>query len=247
MRRKLILLGLYLAAGPWAAAQGIRIAFGTGMRDVAEALVEEFSRQTGHKPLLVAASPDETNRQAKTETSCDVWLTKDLGQLNNLYLAGRAAEKPRVFAKSSMVQVAGRTAPANGDGNLQNLTRNEVKKIVVMAPAGSAQGKETVRMLHNAGIYDQVKEKLLYATNQSEMRYYLSTKAADVGIASTTQAERSGQWQTIDQKLYRPTEYGVALLKGSPAPQWAVAQAFVQFLFSAKAKAILRNYGYEPA
>jgi molybdate transport system substrate-binding protein len=246
MKGALFFLGFFLTVCCMATAQKVRVAFGAGMRDVAEALVEEFGRQTGSKITLVAASSEDVLRQLKPAPPFELWLTKEIGPLNDLYLKGHLTEKPKVFAKSNMVQVAGKAPAVAGGGDLQNLTRQDVKKIVVMAPAGSAQGKETVRMLHNAGIYDQVKEKLLFASNQSEMQYYLNTKAAEVGITSTTQAQKVGPWKEIDHTLYRPTEYGVALFKGNQPAQLALAQAFVRFLTTAKAKLILRNHGYEP-
>ncbi len=247
MKRLLFFSSLLLACS-LATAQEIRVAFGTEMREVVEALAREYANQTGGKFVLVPANLDDIVKQLKSEAACDVWLTKELGQLNNLYLTGQVPEKPRVFAKSNMVQVAGKGPGPTQSNDLQNLTRSEVKKIVVMAPAGSAHGKETMRMLHNAGIYDQVKGKLLYATNQSEMQYYLNTRAAEVGISPAPQAkaQRGSQWQEINQKLYRPTEYGVACFKKNTVAPTTAAQDFARFLFSAKAKLILRNHGYEP-
>ncbi len=247
MKRLLFFSSLFLACS-LATAQEIRVAFGAEMREVVEALAQEYTNQTGGKFILVPANLDDIVKQLKSEASYDVWLTKELGQLNNLYLTGHVPEKPRVFAKSNMVQVAGNGPGPTQSNDLQNLTRNDVKKIVVMAPQGSAHGTETVRMFHNAGIYDQVKNKLLYATNHSEMQYYLNTRAAEVGITLAPQAktQRGSQWQEINQKLYRPTEYGVACFKKNAVAPTITAQDFVRFLFSAKAKFILRNYGYEP-
>jgi len=117
--------------------------------------------------------------------------------------------------------------------------------IAISKPTITPYGKAAVESFKNAGIYEKIKNKLIYAETIASVLFYVQNYA-DVGVISKSaiyskNIKNLGKfyYTDIDPKLYSPINQGILLLSDKKG-----AKEFYNFMFSKQAKSILKRYGY---
>lgn len=130
---------------------------------------------------------------------------------------------------------------------LEALRSNRVAHIAIANPDHAPYGRAAVAALTHAGIYDQVRSKLVLGENVAQAMQFVSTGAADAGIVALSLAmapasRDTGRWFDIPATDYPAIEQGGVIL------QWAsdveAARAFRGYLTSEPGRAILKQYGF---
>ena len=80
----------------------------------------------------------------------------------------------------------------------------------------------------------------------------LLSQAVEVGFTAKSvvldpSLKNQGTWVEVDPKTYSPIAQGVVLLKKKTAEPSVAARRFYDFLFSKRAHAIFRKFGYRVA
>jgi len=124
--------------------------------------------------------------------------------------------------------------------------KNESIKTIAMPEAKKAiYGDAGMEFLHNANLYESVKEKLLVVATVPQVSSYVSTHEVDVGIMNLTAAldsmDKIGGYIKIPQTYYTPIEIVAGSLKACEIDK--ACQEFVAFLQTPKAKEIFVKYG----
>ncbi len=104
-------------------------------------------------------------------------------------------------------------------------------------------------MLENAGIYDLVKDKLVFGESIAQTTQFISTGSADAGFTALSvlrspQFEGLGSSIEVPDSLHPPIEQGMVILKAGNDHKQEQARAFRDFLFSEKSREILEKWGY---
>jgi molybdate transport system substrate-binding protein len=121
----------------------------------------------------------------------------------------------------------------------------QANKIAIAKPELAPYGKAAVDYLKAEGLWDLVKDKLVYGDNISIATMYVASGAADIGFTALSLALSPGiaketQHLVLNPALYEPIKQRMVLMKN--APQEVVA--LYQFMQSPKAQSILRSFGY---
>jgi molybdate transport system substrate-binding protein len=100
--------------------------------------------------------------------------------------------------------------------------------------------------LRKAGIYEQVRPKLVYGENISQAAQFVQSGNAQAGILALSLALSPGMkegkvWQ-IPAEMHPPIEQGAVVLK--TAKNKPAALAFMNFVKSEEGRAILEKYGF---
>jgi molybdate transport system substrate-binding protein len=131
---------------------------------------------------------------------------------------------------------------------LQALLDPGVRKIAIANPQHAPYGRAAVAALENAGIYENVRDRLVYGENIAQAAQFVQTGSADVGLIAHSLAlagplQRKGQFWLIPADRYPPiTQAGVVL---SWAAHQDAAREVCAFLRSAKGRAMLQHHGFE--
>ena len=127
------------------------------------------------------------------------------------------------------------------------LLDSSVQKIAIANPQHAPYGKAAVAALQKAGINEQVKTKLVFGENISQAAQFVQSGNAQAGIIAlslaTSAAMRSGKSWLVPAEMQPAIEQGAVLLKS--AKDKKSAQAFLEFVKSAKGKEILAKFGFE--
>src|SRR5207237_6197642 len=121
-----------------------------------------------------------------------------------------------------------------------------VQRIAIANPSLAPYGRAAVSALQKAGIYEQVKAKLVYGENISQAAQFVQSGNAQAGIIAHSLAVSPGMeggevWE-IPADMHPPIEQGAVVLKSGKNKDAALE--FLNFVKSAWGRAILEWCGF---
>jgi molybdate transport system substrate-binding protein len=122
-----------------------------------------------------------------------------------------------------------------------------IRKISIANPQVAPYGRAAEAALRRAGLYDQVKPRLVFAENVAQAAQFLQAGSAEAGLISTTQAEHPALAQTgvlwrVPADTHPPLRQAGVILRRSLCP--AQARAFQAYLTGPEGQALLARHGY---
>ena len=121
---------------------------------------------------------------------------------------------------------------------------DDFTKLAITNQKTAPYGAAAVEAMEKLGVYAGVKAKLVRGDNLAQTYQFIVTKNAQLGFVAYSQvikAEGGSKWMVPDN-LYTPLRQDAVLLKTGENSE--AAKAFLNFLKSDEAHAILENYGY---
>lgn len=215
-----------------------------------QALNAEFKRAAPGTALTVATGASGSLfAQIKNGAPFDVMLSADTDYPKELVTAGLAeASSLRVFASGRLVAWSLRSDLDLSD--LAAAVRNPaVKKIAVAQPKTAPYGRAAQAALEKLGVWREAQAKLVVGESISQTMQFVETGNADIGFVALSvtlapQLQGKGRWQEVPPELYStvPLDHaGVLTTRGARNP---AATDYLEFLHSAAAKKIFREFGY---
>jgi len=226
----------------------ISVAVAANLSDVIEVFKAEFAKTNPNtKVNTVLGASGKFTTQIKAGAPFDLFLSADMTFPESLYAEKFAVTKPIVYASGALAMMS--TRGLDLSKGIGIITDAKVEKIALANPKTAPYGTASIEAFKNAGIYDKVESKLVFGESISQAVQFATT-AADVGFVhksafyseSMKKYKEGKDWVNVDTKLYTPIAQGIVLLK--QAENNAEAKAFYDFVLSAKAKQIFKDYGY---
>jgi molybdate transport system substrate-binding protein len=126
------------------------------------------------------------------------------------------------------------------------LLDNQVQKIAIANPEHAPYGRAAVAALQKAGIYEQVKPKLVFGENISQAAQFVQSGNAQAGIVAmslaVSPAMKNGKQWEIPGDMHPAIEQAAIAMKGAKNKE--AAKAFLEFVKSKDGRAILEKYGF---
>lgn len=223
------------------------VATAANVQFVMQELQKVFQKDTGIELDMVVSSSGKLTAQIREGAPFDLFVSADTRYPQEIFANGGADNPPKVYARGALVLW---TRDSTVTPQLTMLTQASVKKIALANPETAPYGQAAVEVLTEAGLYEQVKSKLVYGESIAQTTQYIATGAADVGftalsIVLSPEMKGKGTWTLLDSTAYTPIDQAAILLKHSEtSPKREKSQQFYDFLYSDKARAIFRQYGY---
>ncbi|HWQ76609.1 MAG TPA: molybdate ABC transporter substrate-binding protein [Syntrophomonas sp.] len=126
-----------------------------------------------------------------------------------------------------------------------DVTNAEVAKIALGEPATVPAGKYAEQVFTYLKNYDQVKAKAVYASDVRQVLNWVETGNVDAGVVYLTDAKISDKVKivaTASAESHKAIVYPAALIKTTN--NYTASRDFLNFLTSAKAKAVFDKYGF---
>lgn len=238
-----------LAGSARSQSRELRIAAAADLQFAMQDLAAQFEQSTHTKVDVTYGSSGNFFSQLQNGAPFDLFFSADIGYPRKLEAAGFAAP-------NSLYEYAvGRIAiwmPKNAVLDLAKLgckalLDSGVKKISIANPAHAPYGRAAIAALKNAGIYDEVKSKLVYGENISQAAQFVQSGNAQAGIVAMSLAlspgmEEGKRWE-IPADLHPPIEQAAIILKD--AKNESGARAFLKFVKSDAGRATLEKYGFK--
>ncbi len=240
----LVLLGL--ASSPVYAGE-VNIAVAADFSAPIERIVALFQKESGHTVKVSSGASGKLYTQIRAGTSLDVLLSADETIPKRLIQEGHAVGNSRfVYAIGKLVLWSAQPGFVDAKGavlNKGNFTKLAIADTKI-EPYGLA-AKETLEKLI---MWNAMQEKLIKGESVAQTYQLAATENAELAFISLSQIMRDGKitegsWWLVPSELHNPIRQGAVLLAG--AKDKIAAQAFLEFLKSNKALAIIRSFGYE--
>jgi molybdate transport system substrate-binding protein len=104
-------------------------------------------------------------------------------------------------------------------------------------------GRAAVESLQALNLWSELEPKVIYGQNVSQAKQYVATGNAEVGFIPLALVKPGeGKYIEIDERLHRPIDQALAVVKTSHKQEWA--RRFTSFVLSAEGQAFLAKYGY---
>jgi len=184
-------------------------------------------------------------QQIEQGAPADVFISAGKKQMDALEQKGLLVPGTRTnLANNRLVLIVPNNSTL-GINSFNTLTDPKVKRIAVGEPRSVPAGQYADQVLKQLKIYDQVKPKLVFASNVRQVLAAVESGNADAGLVYASDAKISKKVKVAlvaDEKSHSPIVYPMAVLKSSKNVD--VAKTFVQFLSSDQAQAVLQKYGF---
>ncbi len=226
----------------------INVAVAANVSYAIETIKKEFNRvHPDIKVNVTLGSSGKLTAQIKNGAPYGMFMSANMSYPEALYRDKIALTKPIVYAQGGLVYLS--TKQQDFTQGMKMLETPTIKRIAIANPKTAPYGKAAVEAMKNAGVYDKIKNKFVYAESVSQTVSYTIT-AADIGFIAKSALyspnmshfKETVNYSDVDTKLYTPINQGIVLLKNSK--NLSEVEKFYNFILTPEVKKILNNFGY---
>lgn len=242
------LLGGLLLGAPLRAAE-LRVAVAANFTAPMQQLARRFEQETGHTLRLAFGSTGGLAAQIRNGAPYEVLLAAD-AQTPRLLAQQGWAVPASIFTYATGTLVLWSAQPGLVDAQgalLHQRERMASQRLALADPRLSPYGAAAVETLRALGLLAALQPRLVQGENMAQTYQFVASGNATLGFVAWSQVSAQGQllrgsaW-VVPAQLHAPLRHDAVLLQaGRKVP---AAQALMDFLRSAPARALMRNHGY---
>lgn len=242
----LFAIAVTLSGGAAAAERPLTIAAAANLKDVMQALVADFRKaHAGAKVDVVLGSSGKFAQQIAHGAPYDLFFSADLEYPQRLVTERHTATGVRTYARGQLALWS--TTRDARRLTLKELADPAIRRIAIANPKLAPYGARAQQALERAGVWDQVRDKLVFGENVSQAAQFADSGGADVAmiplsLALSPALKQRGAHVVIPESQSAPLDQGFVILKraaGNP-----LATAFADYVVNAVARAIFAEHGY---
>ena len=243
---RIFLLLLMAAISPALCADAITIAAAADLKFAMDQIIADFMQDNADASVeVVYGSSGTFNAQITQGAPFDLYFSADISYPRELEAAGWAASPVRPYAIGRIVLWSSSVDASTLA--LSDLTEARFRRIAIANPRHAPYGKRAEEALRAAGVWEQIKPKLVYGENIAQTAQFVQTGNADIGIIALSLAlspefAANGGYWLIPDTLHQPLEQGYIVT--SRAKDSVLASRFADFMESVAARSILSRYGF---
>ncbi len=205
-------------------------------------LKEIFAKKNpGLKVNANYAASNPLLRQIIEGAPVDVFASADQGTMDKAAEAKMIRPESRKnFAANDLVLIVPKgAAKPKALADLSKMSR-----IAIGNPASVPAGRYSKAALESAGLWDKLADKYIMGASVRQVLDYVARGEVDAGMVYATDAKQLGDKVDIVLVLggHEPVTYPAAVVVSGANPK--AGQAFVDFLLTPEAQAVLAKYGF---
>jgi molybdate transport system substrate-binding protein len=242
--RLYLLFSIALSLSTPVMAEEVQVAVASNFTAPIKTIAADFEQQTKHKVLLSFGATGKFYAQIKNGAPYDVLLAADDVIPKKLEQEGAAVAGSRfTYAIGRLVLWSAKADFV--DPNV--LQRGNFQHIALASPKLAPYGAAAIDVLTHLGLVKPLQAKFVQGENISQTFQFISSGNAELGFVALSQVYfngslKSGSAWIIPDQYYSPIRQDAVLL--TSAKDKTAAQAFMSYLKSSKAKAVMATYGY---
>jgi molybdate transport system substrate-binding protein len=220
------------------------VAVASNFRLVMDELAARFESDGGHEVLVIAGSTGKHYAQIVNGAPYDAFFAADTERPLRLESERRTVPGSRyTYALGKLVLWSPRAGFVDPQGNV--LRTDSFEHLAIANPKLAPYGAAARQVLQSLGLWESLTDRLVRGENIAQAFQFVASGNADLGFASRAQLAIPGRsfggsgWEP-PQSLYAPIDQQAVLLRNS-----AAAEAFMAFVKSPEARALIRTYGYD--
>lgn len=236
---------LLMLLSPATHADEVRIAVAANFTDISRQLAERFQTDSGHRAIISYGSTGKLYAQIRNGAPFDVFLAADqqrpvLLEQQDLAVAGSRF----TYARGKLV-LWSPSAERFVDGP-DYLASGRFQRLAMANPQTAPYGLAAQQVLQQLDLWPVLQPKLVRGESIAQAFQFVATANTEAGFVALAQIRAwphpAGSLWEIPQAYYQPiTQQAVLLVRGQDNP---AAQAWMRFLNSEPAQALIRQAGY---
>jgi len=237
---------LSLASTPLRAAE-VSAAVAANFAAPMEHIAALFHKESGHTVKVSLAASGRLYTQIKGGAQFDVFLSADEEIPKRLLQEGLAVAGSRfVYATGRLVLWSAQPELVDDKGAVLN--RGNFDRLAYANPVFSPYGTAAKETLTKLIMWNAMQKKLKKGEDITQTYQMATTEKSDLAFVALSQVMRDGKvaagsWWLVPAELHNPIRQSAVLLSASK--EQAAAKAFLAYLKSEKARAVMRGFGYE--
>lgn len=229
----------------------ITVAVAANFKNPMEEIRTSFLKQNPkYKITIIWGASGQLTSQIRNGAPVDLFLSANMDFPEALFKEGFSKNQPKVYAIGKLV-IMSQIGKNKSNSIQEHLVNENTKYIAIANPKTAPYGRAAVESLHYYGIYEKVKNKLVFGESITQVNQFISTGSADFGFTSLSTAlskENTNQfWLNVDPLSYTPIHQGVIIIeinKNRSKEEFNLSHQFFEYLFSKEVHRILSVYGY---
>lgn len=224
------------------ASQQIVVAAASDLRPAFEDLAWQFTEDTGIDVVFTFGSSGQLREQIINGAPFDVFASANAQFVDDVISADRAV------AESKTNYAIGRIVLWSADPNtlpqdITALQSSQYARIAIANPTHAPYGIAAQQALKSAGIYDAVKNKLVFGENISDTKQIIDSGNASIGIiALSLVIADGGEYVVIPEGLHEPLVQATVIT--ATETRVPMAQKWIDYMSSSKGLGIMARYGF---
>jgi molybdate transport system substrate-binding protein len=206
-------------------------------------IAKSFEAETGAHIRLSFGSSGNLAKQIELGAPFDVFASANIEFVDRLAARDLIAPNTRRIYGEGRICIWQRKDNPIHIETLADLARQDVRRIAIANPEHAPYGAAAIEALRGAGVYDQVKSKLVFAENVAQARQYVESGDTDAGIIARSISDHpNGRWTLIDSSLHRPIKQAICITRLTKNEE--LARRFLDFVTGPQGRSVLKQYGF---
>jgi molybdate transport system substrate-binding protein len=191
------------------------------------------------------ASSGTLQKQIEQGAPVDVFISAGASQMDALEKAALISSETRKNILNNKVVLVVPTDSTLGITSFNDLTKDTIKQIAIGDPKSVPAGNYGQQAFDKLGIAEQIKAKLVLASDVRQVLSYVESGNVDTGIVYATDAKISDKVKVVasaPDEINAKIVYPAAVVKATKNAK--TAQDYLDFLSSNTASDIFKKYGF---
>jgi len=235
-----------LTAEDLAKADEVQVAVAANFAAPMQRIAAEFASDTKHHAVVVAGATGTLYAQIHSGGPFEVLLAADVTTPAKLEAEGLAVPGSHfTYAVGKLVLWSAQPNFVDAAGEV--LLRGRFRHLAVANPKLAPYGAAAMEAIDALGLSESVRPKLVSGESVAQVAQFIATGNAELGFVALSQVVAPGQpavgsYWLVPARLYSPIRQDAVLLKRGATN--AAARALCEYLKRAKARQVIRAYGY---
>lgn len=225
----------------------VTVAVAANFTGVARELVPLFEQETGHRVKLSYGSTGKLYAQIQHGAPYEVFLSADVVRPQRAIKEGLAVQgSDFTYAKGKLVLWSADPDLFDQGSGPEFLASGSFARLAIANPKTAPYGQAAFQYLQSQGLWLSMKKKVVRGDSIAQTFQFVATGNAQLGFVALSQIKswqgRAGSlWEPSEQQIAPIEQQAVLLTRGEKNP---AARAFMLFLKSDKAQAVIQSAGY---
>lgn len=237
---------LYLLLPEDAAAAGkrsITVAAASDLNFAFKDIAAMFEKETGIKVIFSFGSTGMLAKQISEGAPYDIFFAADRRYIENLSRKGHVIPSSVARYAQGLIILAVNKSSGIKVIDLKDLLKPEIRNVAIAHPDHAPYGRAAMEALKSAGLWDRLKEKLVYGENIRQTLQFIQTGNAQAGVAALSLANVPEiTYVRIDSSLHNPIDQTMGIVKTSKDPE--AAASYISYVKGSVGSEIMKKYGF---
>ncbi|MDU3335323.1 molybdate ABC transporter substrate-binding protein [Paraclostridium bifermentans] len=217
--------------------QNITISAAASLKEPLEEIKGIYEKENDVNITLNLGASGTLQKQIEQGADCDIYIPASPKQINVL-------EKKNLIKKDSKIDLLQNKLVIISNKNLDQ--NDSDLKFSIGTPKVVPAGDYAKESLENMGMYDKLKDKIIYAKDVKQVLSYVETNNVDFGMVYKSDALSSDKckiYEVVDDNMHKPIIYPAAIVASTKNE--SQSDKFIKYLNSSKSKEIFKKYEFE--